>query len=86
MTFSSAFSIAMGGGGISTQNFLQNTECVMSFVRDCRSFPGFLPLFCYIVRIVITYFAVIVKQSVLKELSLMRSPEDAKEDLTTNSK
>ena len=23
------------GGGISTQNFLQNTKCIMSFVRDC---------------------------------------------------
>ena len=24
-----------GGGGISTRNFLQNTKCIMSFVRDC---------------------------------------------------
>ena len=35
MKFSSAFNIAMGGGGISTRNFLQNTKCIMSFVRDC---------------------------------------------------
>ena len=37
MKFSSAFNIAMGGGGgISTRNFFQNTKCIMSFVRDCR--------------------------------------------------
>ena len=35
MKFSSAFNIAMGGGGISTRNFLQNTKCIMSFFRDC---------------------------------------------------
>ena len=27
------------GGGISTRNFLQNTKCIMSFVRDCRCIP-----------------------------------------------
>ena len=38
MTFSSAFNIAMGdGGGTPTRNFLQNTKCFMSFVRDCSS-------------------------------------------------
>ena len=36
LTFSSAVNIAMGVGGITTRNFLQNTQCVMSFVRDCR--------------------------------------------------
>ena len=35
MTFSSAFNIAMGGWGISTRNFPQNTKGVLSFVRDC---------------------------------------------------
>ena len=25
-----------GWGGISTRNFLQNTKCIMSFVRDCN--------------------------------------------------
>ena len=37
MTLSSALNIAMRGnrgGGISTRNFLQNTKCVTSFVRD----------------------------------------------------
>ena len=28
MKFLSAFNIAMGGGGISTRNFLQNTKCI----------------------------------------------------------
>ena len=35
MKFSSVFNIVMGVGGISTRNFLQNTKCIMSFVRDC---------------------------------------------------
>ena len=38
ITFSSAFNIAMGGGGITTRNFLQNTKCVMSFVRNIHYF------------------------------------------------
>ena len=37
MTFSSAFNIEMGGGGVGDLNskFLQNTKCVKSFIRDC---------------------------------------------------